>query len=417
MAIAIMNPNVSVISSICVLIYQIGIVYGTGPLCMECQREAVPSSCDTVVQCGPHEKCLLRQYENERGMVLYQSGCVDSMQCANFATNRTAVRRSTKREVTLCFECCDDDYCNSGGCNAPGFSAIKGHPPVCFMCQDVKSPDECRHIDRCGTGEVCYIHNISPGHYQMGCKATQSCQSMHSHNSCTACCTSDFCNRQCHTSSGHHHQNHVTTVEPAHIVTTPTIGTTIQPLLRCFVCPESNDPNCHFHHICPQDHVCYSSIQSQPNNDHSYVFQCKHKAECPLDSKYTDWVVIGRRTQTDNEGYCCFSDDCNYLPPTVTRLHTTPITSSMPRITDVGPLLKNTTYGVNVGLHCSATGSPPPSIHWDVPLPLPSPSNYVRASMADLIIWRVTSENAGFYTCVATNENGIDSQTIKLTVA
>ncbi|XP_021367650.1 uncharacterized protein LOC110459631 isoform X1 [Mizuhopecten yessoensis] len=407
----------SVISTICALIFQIGVVYGKGPLCLECHSEALPTSCDTVVQCGPHEKCLLRSFENERGMQLYQSGCMDSMHCANLLTNGTVVRRTSKREITMCLECCEDNYCNSGGCNLPGFTAMHGYAPVCFKCQDVRSPEECDHIGRCNQGEACYIHNSSPGHYQMGCKATQNCQHLNSNSGCSTCCSGDFCNRQCTTSSSGHHQNHVTTVEPAHSRTTPTIGTTIQPLLRCFDCPESTDPLCHFHHICPQDHVCYSSTQRQQNNNPTYLFQCKHKTECPLDSQYTDWVVLGRRSGFDSGGYCCFSDDCNYLPPTITQLHTTPITSSMPTITDVGPLLKNATYGVNVGLHCAATGSPKPVIHWDVPLPLPSPVNYVRPATGDLIIWQVTRENAGYYTCVATNENGIDSQTVKLTVA
>lgn len=439
-----MNRNVSMVTVISVLIYVIGLVCGSGPLCMECQSEAVPSSCNTVVQCGPHEKCLLRKYENERGMVLYHSGCMDTRQCAFFDTNKTVVQRSTKREITLCMECCDGNYCNSGGCNAPGFSTIQGHPPVCYICPNISNPTSCSHIDRCKAGETCFIHKASQGHFSMGCKATQSCHNTHSDNVCTTCCHSDFCNRQCHTtssghnhhnhvtttssghnhnnhvtttSSGHNHHNHVTTKEPAH--TTPTIGTTIQPLLRCFVCPESFDPNCHFHHMCPQDHVCYSSVQKHLNNDDTYNFQCRHKTECPLDSHLTDWMVVGRRAQGQDarKGYCCFSDDCNYLPPTVTHLHTTPITSSIPRITDVGPLLKNTTYGVNVGIHCAATGSPPPTIHWNVPVPLPSPSNYVRPEMGTLIIWGVTHENAGFYTCIATNANGVDTQTVKLNVS
>ncbi|XP_060074748.1 uncharacterized protein LOC132554446 [Ylistrum balloti] len=409
--------NVPLISTIWLFIYQIGVVYGSGPLCLECQREAVPSSCNRVVQCGPHEKCLLRQFENERGMILYQSGCVDSMLCANFAANSTVLRRTTKRELTLCYECCGDDYCNSGGCNAPGFSAMKGYPPVCFICQDVNSPQTCGHIERCGDGEMCYINKISLGHFQMGCKTSKNCQSMNSHNDCSACCSDDFCNKHCNTTSSGQQQSHTEKPPPSRKYVTIIPGTTIQPLLRCFHCPESTDPHCNFHQICPQDNVCYSSIQRRQNSHPTYTFQCKHRTNCPHNSTYTDWVVLGRRKRSSSDGYCCFSDDCNFLPPTVTQLHTTPLTITSPIITDVGPLLKNTTLGVNVGFHCSATGFPKPTLHWDVPLPLPVPPNYVQPSSGDLIIWRVAKENAGYFTCVASNEYGTDSQTITLTVS
>ncbi|XP_052767042.1 neurogenic locus notch homolog protein 2-like [Mya arenaria] len=116
---------------------------------------------------------------------------------------------------------CESSPCRNGGvcsdrvnsfiCNCPlGFAGVDcsdGNGPTCFSCAHLGMAEKCTSITTCQSDEVCvtetYANANGPRRYNTGCRKSNICVSGSSGDTCTHCCTSDFCNHQGCSVTGH----------------------------------------------------------------------------------------------------------------------------------------------------------------------------------------------------------------------
>ncbi|XP_052786220.1 macrophage mannose receptor 1-like [Mya arenaria] len=188
------------------------LVSADGPLCFHCTRIPLPLDCSHVIQCEAHESCSVQQFVSDGGHIYFDVGCFDISKC------------QTKRDVTIneldditgdiitCRECCNGNYCNIQGCGSRAPPGMPDRGPLCFNCDSHISMDSCETM--------------------MTCSVDQECETLATtQSSCTGCCKTDFCNRDCaiNTSTSNTHSSPTTvetTVPSTHLTTS---ATTVQP--------------------------------------------------------------------------------------------------------------------------------------------------------------------------------------------
>ncbi|XP_061166558.1 uncharacterized protein LOC133175475 [Saccostrea echinata] len=161
-----------------------------GPTCFRCDREVLPTTCSSVVTCGPHEICAIEKGVDFLNNDVFWSGCKDKRDCAS---NK---RRNSPDDVTVtCSTCCDGNLCNSEGCGKAGFP--QGGLHVCFNCANMTSSSNCSRVAMCQKDEVCYFEEVPHKHsvvYRSGCRNLPDCKTS---RSCGGCCLGNFCNSGC----------------------------------------------------------------------------------------------------------------------------------------------------------------------------------------------------------------------------
>ncbi|XP_045213956.2 prestalk protein-like [Mercenaria mercenaria] len=175
--------------------------------CFHCTDVADPSNCTKIETCGPDQTCSIRQFVTAVGDVMYSSGCLDKTKCGtlgNILGKRDISERGT--DVTTCYECCDQDFCNNQGCGTTAISRDK-RGPYCFTCDASLDPQACTDINICKETEECIVFvstdlsSSSQVVYTSMCESNAACTAF-SHigisGSCPpVCCNQDFCNDKC----------------------------------------------------------------------------------------------------------------------------------------------------------------------------------------------------------------------------
>ncbi|OWF47849.1 uncharacterized protein LOC110453858 [Mizuhopecten yessoensis] len=137
----------------------------SGPLCYNCDRLPKQRDCNTIVQCGPNERCYGEHYVTSGAVQMFRSGCKDTAHCS---------RKKKKSESTLCTSCCTRDYCNIQLCDRPIQLGKR-----CLACDDVIDPRMCTRDIQCDADQMCYaeeIYNVNKEkRYRLGCAPKLSC--------------------------------------------------------------------------------------------------------------------------------------------------------------------------------------------------------------------------------------------------
>ncbi|XP_060593869.1 uncharacterized protein LOC132748313 [Ruditapes philippinarum] len=208
-------------------------------LCLFCTDAVLPSDCNVITKCGPHERCYVNSYVTSIGTIRYNLGCKDSQKCDNTilvgrreepSGQNTLLSRDNsphslgddvKRATgtLICGECCVGELCNSAGCGNTGFPAQRG--PICYSCQEQNGTNDCNKLAVCGRDEVCMLvatqNPMTHAHrYQTKCEGKQRCEdemgrrqtpslsifgrkraSNTGINCEVECCSEDLCNTKC----------------------------------------------------------------------------------------------------------------------------------------------------------------------------------------------------------------------------
>lgn len=145
-------------------IFSICAVANDGPLCYSCDRIPRQRDCNTIVQCGPHEKCYGEHYVTSGGVQMFRSGCKDSSSCS----------QKKRSDFTLCKSCCSGNYCNIQTCDVPIKLGKR-----CLACDDVIDPHMCTRDILCDDDQICYTEEIYNANkekrYRLGCAEKTSC--------------------------------------------------------------------------------------------------------------------------------------------------------------------------------------------------------------------------------------------------
>ncbi|XP_069136265.1 macrophage mannose receptor 1-like [Argopecten irradians] len=155
---------------------------GYGQLCLSCDKVVLPRDCGHVTRCGIHEKCMVTKFITSSAVTWYRVGC----RAANTCHGRRSVG---VKESSLCVHCCNDTaLCNQQGCGTTGFDVST---PLCYNCQQHRTPGSCDDITACSQDQSCSITETTFGSdnfFTSGCTPMSKCNSSHS------CCKAPLCN-------------------------------------------------------------------------------------------------------------------------------------------------------------------------------------------------------------------------------
>ncbi|XP_060554540.1 uncharacterized protein LOC132715545 [Ruditapes philippinarum] len=171
--------------------------------CFLCDHVQYPYACETVTTCGPDEICFIQEVVTQTGNVAFNSGCMPNTRCTNASVTYVGKRsghsvRDSYDDITACTECCQGDYCNMKGCNAPEIPTDQ-RGLYCFAC-DNGNPENCTNVNMCQKGELCFLYTSVGKTYKSQCQTQALCDLL-SHGLSKicdpVCCKTDFCNDQC----------------------------------------------------------------------------------------------------------------------------------------------------------------------------------------------------------------------------
>ncbi|XP_045169361.2 uncharacterized protein LOC123532071 [Mercenaria mercenaria] len=197
-------------------LYFLGIFFcllnrGEAIRCFECRNIPFPRECTKVVECSSDEYCSVEQVVVASGNVVFNSGCLHNSRCSSTGISligkRSAYISNRKRsaDVTICSECCKDDFCNKNGCGTTEVP-FGQRGPYCFNCDAAIDAKSCSDVTVCGKNELCMLYSpVLQTTYKSQCETQLLCDALSkvpsSHKCAPICCQTDFCNNQCGTPS------------------------------------------------------------------------------------------------------------------------------------------------------------------------------------------------------------------------
>ncbi|XP_045184558.1 uncharacterized protein LOC123542674 [Mercenaria mercenaria] len=177
--------------------------------CFECVDAPHPADCGVITLCPDSDQCMTRQFVSSGGLILYTSGCESKYKCGLLGKrdredSQLLVRGNT--DIPVCEHCCNDDFCNVNGCGVSKLpQPYRG--PFCLQCHDEDDPRNCRHVAQCALEETCSVNQILDHNFDgivrfhSGCIRDIQCTALaltsKTHNLCFKCCSQDFCNDEC----------------------------------------------------------------------------------------------------------------------------------------------------------------------------------------------------------------------------
>ncbi|XP_060081148.1 uncharacterized protein LOC132560501 [Ylistrum balloti] len=123
--------------------------------CLTCSYISHPWFCDNYTHCEDGEICHIRKMITHNGHIQYTSGCVSDKSCSVDGSFHGSF--GTPYGHVACVECCHGDFCNNKGCGDPGPPSRATRGPLCFQCEKMTSPSDCRTLASCSSDQVCSI--------------------------------------------------------------------------------------------------------------------------------------------------------------------------------------------------------------------------------------------------------------------
>ncbi|XP_067662442.1 uncharacterized protein [Haliotis asinina] len=179
-----------------------------GHRCYSCPSVEEPYLCNVTTQCRHDEQCYTDEYSTNHGGSIFSVGCRRNADCHAPIIVGRSVPSMRDVENLKCEECCQGDLCNGGGC-----SAGIGKGNVCYSCNLLQDPRQCKHEKRCQANEHCYIEKVFTQHYHikfnLGCVENAECERLRHFGPpvgkrdksistmCASCCYGDKCNDVC----------------------------------------------------------------------------------------------------------------------------------------------------------------------------------------------------------------------------
>lgn len=174
--------------------------------CLSCSAVISPRHCHNIILCDEGQVCFTEKFTNYNGEILYDIGCHSQSFC-NASSVGNPIDITSTNHIQQCLECCTENACNSHGCGATDYPAVRG--PLCFSCSQELDPTLCRTVRVCGEDEVCHIREMrefGERYFTSTCLQKRLCDAYRpgaifgrkrSLHLCSKCCRSDMCNSNC----------------------------------------------------------------------------------------------------------------------------------------------------------------------------------------------------------------------------
>ncbi|KAH3778177.1 fibropellin-1-like [Dreissena polymorpha] len=116
-------------------------VRGANTICFNCKNLSDPNGCKTFGDCQAGQKCYKETVEAEDGSAVYNWGCASTVLCT---LENSIAGRKKRIGVERCFECCDSNFCNFGGCSKDYCSTITCQNGASCTNTELKGVCHCR---------------------------------------------------------------------------------------------------------------------------------------------------------------------------------------------------------------------------------------------------------------------------------
>ncbi|XP_045170574.2 uncharacterized protein LOC123532998 isoform X1 [Mercenaria mercenaria] len=177
--------------------------------CFQCQYVTLPSDCTKILECSADEHCFTEQVVTSAGSFRFNSGCVRNTNCPPTGISLIGKRATNSKrsaDITTCYECCKDEFCNKIGCGTTEIPLAQ-RGPYCFTCDAATDAKSCSDVTVCGKNEVCMLYSpveydgLPQTIYKGQCESQSVCdvvtKALSYHKCAPMCCNTDFCNDHC----------------------------------------------------------------------------------------------------------------------------------------------------------------------------------------------------------------------------